>query len=232
MSADLGRDIGGFDGLKLGTPLILLKRGANNYREKLLRAPRLNSLACMPRAGSDLCVKVCIALRVSFLLLLPLAFATQGCSDTKPASSQLPLAIKGINEFFSIGIGTEKARIQFALYPAEQQQGLMHRRDLGPNEGMIFIYKTPQVMSFWMRNTPTPLDIGFFNAEGVLQEVYPLHPFDETTVRSRKEAKYAIEMPRGWFSSHNVQPGSKLEVAAVSKAVKARGMQPTQLNLP
>jgi uncharacterized membrane protein (UPF0127 family) len=87
-------------------------------------------------------------------------------------------------------------------------------------------------MSFWMRNTPTPLDIGFFDGEGVLREIYPLHSFDETSVKSKGAAKFALEMPRGWYSTHNVRPGSKLDLAALSKAVAARGMKPSNWELP
>jgi uncharacterized membrane protein (UPF0127 family) len=170
--------------------------------------------------------------RLLGLLLIPLAFATPGCSDPKPQGSVVSETPKAFTEFFDISIGTEKARIQVAIWPAEQQQGLMHRRDLGPNDGMIFIYKKPQIMSFWMRNTPTPLDIGFFDGEGVLREIYPLHSFDETSVKSKAAAKFALEMPRGWYSTHNVRPGSKLDLAALSKAVAARGMKPSNWELP
>ncbi|WP_052361493.1 DUF192 domain-containing protein [Geminisphaera colitermitum] len=74
---------------------------------------------------------------------------------------------------------------------AEQRHGLMGRTDLGNDDGTIFIYTLPQRMSFWMRDTPTPLDIGFFDKDGILREVYPLHPYDETPVFSKSRARCA-----------------------------------------
>jgi uncharacterized protein len=112
------------------------------------------------------------------------------------------------------------------------QRGLMERRDLGRDDGMIFIYDRPQQMSFWMRNTPTPLDIGFFDASGTLQEIYPMHPFDERTVSSRStQLQFALEMNQGWFSANGVKPGAKLDLKALADALKARGFELKQFGL-
>ena len=76
-----------------------------------------------------------------------------------------PVAPKTVADFFPIKVGERTVRMQLAVLPAEQQLGLMFRRDLGPDDGMLFPYRAPQAMSFWMRNTLTPLDIGYFDAE-------------------------------------------------------------------
>ncbi len=108
----------------------------------------------------------------------------------------------------------------------------MFRRDLGPDEGMLFIYARPQAMSFWMRNTPTPLDIGFFDGEGVLREVYPMQPFDESPVRSRSAAiRFPLEMNQGWFSANQIKPGAKLDLKALADALRARGFDPRRYGL-
>ena len=98
---------------------------------------------------------------------------------------------------------------------------------------MIFVYPRAQSLSFWMRNTPTPLDIGFFTADGELREIYPLHPFDETPVPSRrKDLQFAVELNQGWFQANQVKPGDKLDLAAVAAALKARGFPPRAFGLP
>jgi uncharacterized protein len=123
-------------------------------------------------------------------------------------------------------------RMQLAVRPAEMQRGLMQRTDLGAHDGMIFIYEKPQQMHFWMRNTPTPLDIGFFNAHGVLVEVYPLHPFDEKTVSSRgTHLQYALETNQGWFRAHGVKPGAQLDLKALGEALKERGFDPRRYGI-
>ena len=128
---------------------------------------------------------------------------------------------------FAIGLGGETVHLQFALTPRESASGLMHRESLEPNEGMLFIFPEPRQASFWMKNTPLPLDIGFFDAEGLLLEVRQLHPFDETLVNSHGDnVLIAVEMARGWFRENRVRPGARLDLDAVREAIQARGFDP------
>lgn len=73
--------------------------------------------------------------------------------------------------------------VEIADDPAERAQGLMFRRELAPQHGMLFIYETPQPASFWMRNTLIPLDIIFMDATGTLRHIHPnARPLDETPI--------------------------------------------------
>jgi uncharacterized protein len=169
---------------------------------------------------------------VSFLwrmaVVLTVLSLTAGCGRgdamrTTTAAS----AVKPATEFFEIAVGGKPVRMQLAVKPREMERGLMERRDLGADDGMIFVYAGVQQMSFWMRNTPTPLDIGFFTADGVLREVYPLNPYDESPVRSvGEELKFALEVNQGWFVKNGVKPGAQLDLKALSAALKARGFEP------
>jgi len=97
---------------------------------------------------------------------------------------------------------------------------------------MLFVYATPIQMSFFMRNTPLPLDIGFFSPEGELKEIYSMLPFDETTTRSRDaRLQFALEMNQGWFHDNHVRPGARLDLAALGGALKARGATPAEFGL-
>ncbi len=143
-----------------------------------------------------------------------------GCGRAEP-KTEVPLAL---DHHFSINVGAKTVSMQLAIAMPEMQRGLMGRRDLGANEGMLFVYTTPQKMSFWMRNTPTPLDIGFFDTKGILREIYQMQPFDETPVQShRDDLEYALEMNQGWFETAGVTIGEPLDLAALAAAVKARG---------
>jgi uncharacterized protein len=141
-------------------------------------------------------------------------------------------SVKTVQDYFPLKVGGVSLQAQFAVYMHEMQQGLMNRRDLGANQGMIFVYANPQRMGFYMKNTPTPLDIGFFNAEGVLQEVHQLVPFDERTVSSASaKLKFALEMNKGWFAANGIRPGAQLDMKAVRAAMKARGFDLIQYGL-
>lgn len=162
--------------------------------------------------------------------LLPVA----GCGDSGPKEAPAPL--KSAADYFAIKVGVHPVRMQLAVEQPgnmrELNRGLMGRRDLAEDQGMIFVYRRADRMSFYMRNTPTPLDIGFFTKDGVLREVRQMFPFDETSVSSaRKDIHYALEVNQGWFARHDVKPGATLDLPELAAALKARGFKPDDYGL-
>ena len=146
-----------------------------------------------------------------------------GRSDEPKAA----MAQNAATDFYTIAVGGKAVRMQLAVKRAEMEHGLMGRTNLKTDEGMLFLYAEPQRMSFWMRNTPTPLDIGFFAADGTLKEIYPLYPFDEKPVESRGGALvFALEMKQGWFEFNGVKPGAQLDLKALAAALRVRGFSP------
>lgn len=138
-----------------------------------------------------------------------------------------PAPVKGLAEYFPIAIGDKVLRLQLAVTGPEMERGLMGRRALGADEGMVFLFPKPQRLSFWMRNTPLPLDIGYFDAAGRLREHYPLYPFDETSVVSRADdLQFAVEVNQGWFRANAVKGGALLDLKAVTEALRQRGFDP------
>ena len=127
------------------------------------------------------------------------------------------------SHYFSLKIAEVPLEAQLAITEGEMALGLMGRRVMGESQGMLFVYKQPQAMAFWMKNTPLPLDIGFFSADGVLREIHAMMPFEEKTTRSRGDRLlYALEMHQGWFAKHAVKPGDKLDMKLLESALKAR----------
>jgi uncharacterized membrane protein (UPF0127 family) len=161
---------------------------------------------------------------------LAVSLLLSGCGrGAAPAEVETP---RTVADFFAVRLGDRTVQLQFAVASAEMQRGLMGRRDLQPDQGMIFVYSRPQKLSFWMRNTPTPLDIGYFTADGVLREIYAMHPFDETSVPSvRDDLQFAVEMNQGWYKANNVRPGAQLDLEAVKAALRARGFPPRAFGL-
>lgn len=89
---------------------------------------------------------------------------------------------------------------------------------------MLFVYKVPQRSSFWMKNVDFPIDIGFFTADGVLREIYPMYANDTQSRKSiRDDILYALETRHRWFSDNDVRPGAKLDLENVNKALAAHG---------
>ncbi len=151
------------------------------------------------------------------------------CGDSDAANNAPP---KTVADRFTIKIGDRTVQLQIAALPAELQKGLMFRKTMGEDEGMLFVFTTPQPQGFYMRNTTLPLDIGYIGPEGELQEIYPLYPLDERTVKSRsRHIQFCLEMNQGWFARNGVTPGARLDLKAVAAALKARGLKPEQAGL-
>ncbi len=166
------------------------------------------------------------ALALSLLLMLPACKA-----EDAPAEPALDPA--GSETYFSITVGSASIDAQLAVTNSEMKQGLMHRKSLGENRGMLFVYEKPDQLGFWMRNTFIPLDIGFFDSNGVLKEVRKLYPHDETSVRSRDDnIQFALETNAGWFKRNGLQPGVKIDIKAILADVEARGLDPDRFQLP
>jgi hypothetical protein len=147
----------------------------------------------------------------------------------KSAPAEAP---KTSTDWFDIKVGAHPVKLQVAALPDELERGLMYRPALGADEGMIFIFTRPQQMGFWMRNTLIPLDIGYFDAAGVLREIYPMFPHDERSVTSRsREIQFCLEMNQGWFKDRGLKPGDQLDLKALADALRARGLKPETAGL-
>lgn len=163
--------------------------------------------------------------------VLALGILLAFCSCDRGAT--LPAApVKTVADWFTIKVGDQLVRMQLAVLPLEMEHGLMGRKDLKPDEGMLFVYQAPQTQNFWMHDTPTPLQIGFFTRTGELAEIYPMYAFDESTIKSRgNRLQFALEMNQGWFDAHGLKPGAALDLKALAAALKERGFEPRQFGL-
>lgn len=143
-----------------------------------------------------------------------------GPEETGPAADPLPF-----EHWFPLTIDDTGFEAQIAISRREQSRGLMHRESLPPDSGMLFIYREPQRMSFWMKNTLIHLDIGFFDSDGVLREIHSMIAHDTTPTQSRSdEIRYALEMSARWFRENNVRPGARLDLGLLREAIAARGV--------
>ena len=95
--------------------------------------------------------------------------------------------------------------------PQERAQGLMGRRHLGENEGMLFIFETEDYHSFWMKNTLIPLSIAFLDREGKILKIADMEPLTLESHPPPRPILYALEMKKGWFSANGVQVGDMLK---------------------
>jgi uncharacterized membrane protein (UPF0127 family) len=121
----------------------------------------------------------------------------------------------GCNESDLVEIRVDNISLWVEIADTDQRRrtGLMHRQELGRDEGMLMIFPTPRVQQIWMLNTPIPLDVGFFDANGVLLNTVSMSPDGGRTIHeSTGPALYALEMNIGWFGKNGIAPGARLSL--------------------
>lgn len=101
--------------------------------------------------------------------------------------------------------------VEIADNDASREQGLMGRRTMRDDRGMLFLFDQPEPRSFWMANTPLPLDILFIDAN---QRIINIHrntrPFSEESLPSTAPAQYVVEVNGGWCDRNGVKEGDAI----------------------
>jgi len=92
--------------------------------------------------------------------------------------------------------------------PEDRALGLMYRRSMAPDSGMLFVFDSSEFQRFWMKNTLIPLSIAFITGDSLITDILEMAPLDTTTPYvSSKPVLYALEMNSGWFRSQGIKSG-------------------------
>ena len=113
-------------------------------------------------------------------------------------------------------IGSPPIEVTAEMAISQQQitTGLMYRKSLGENEGMLFIFSEPKKAAFYMRNTTVPLTVAYLGSSGVIMELHDLEPLNETPVEAKSDlVRFVLEMPRDWFKKNGITEAQKVRAA-------------------
>ena len=152
-----------------------------------------------------------------FLALLPLA----ACASPAPVGEQPSVAPSGLTQVpltIRTAKGPRRFTVEVAATPAQQATGLMFRREMVADHGMIFPFPEPRVASFWMKDTYLPLDLVFIRADGTIESVGDGVPLDETPVGSGEEVTSVLELNGGTAERLGIAPGDRVESQALRAA--------------
>jgi uncharacterized membrane protein (UPF0127 family) len=104
-------------------------------------------------------------------------------------------------------------RVELALTASEQSQGLMHRRELAEDAGMLFVFDEDRPHTFWMRNTLIPLDMLFVRADGTIAGIVEsAAPQTDAPRRVGEPSRYVLEVNGGWCAAHGVGAGDRIDL--------------------
>jgi uncharacterized protein len=135
------------------------------------------------------------------------AFAVSACASAASGQTR--------TEFETLEVVTAKGRHRFKVEIAdtdpERSQGLMHRKSLAGDRGMLFLWPEERERAFWMRNTLIPLDMIFIRATGLIRSIaHETEPHDETPVPSGGPVMAVLEIAGGRSRQLGILPGDRI----------------------
>jgi uncharacterized membrane protein (UPF0127 family) len=153
---------------------------------------------------------------ISFLAAIFLAFAATACAaDPQPPTTPLPRTVLAINT----PAGEAKFDVEVAADWRSQEYGLMNRKHLAGNAGMIFDFHSPSMASFWMKNTLIPLDIIFIREDGTISSIAPdATPMSLKTIKSVEPVRAVLEINGGESARLGIVPGQVVHNAIFGNA--------------
>ena len=119
----------------------------------------------------------------------------------------IPITYSGSLPKIPLYIHDKEIQVEVAQTPEERSYGLMGRKHLGKDEGMLFVFETEDQHGFWMKDTFLPLSIAFMDKEGRIVWMTDMKPLTLDSHVPPKPILYALEMNKGWFASHRVKVG-------------------------
>jgi uncharacterized membrane protein (UPF0127 family) len=99
-------------------------------------------------------------------------------------------------------------RAEIASTHKQQERGLMYRKTMAKNSGMLFDFREDLPLAFWMKNTYLPLQIAFISNQGKILQIESMAPLSTKRIYSKKECRYALEVNDGWFDENGIKVGN------------------------
>jgi len=109
------------------------------------------------------------------------------------------------------GVTLARIDVEIAERATDRMRGLMFRERMAENQGMLFVFPAEEPLSFWMKDTPLPLDIIFLGADRTIVTIREnTVPFSEASVPSDRPAQYVVEVNAGFAARHRLAPGDRV----------------------
>jgi uncharacterized membrane protein (UPF0127 family) len=115
-----------------------------------------------------------------------------------------------------LSVGMHVIQAELAQTPEQRSTGLMFRKTMGTNDGMLFAFEEPGQQCFWMKNTLLPLSVAFIADDGSVVNIDDMKPQTLDSHCSTKPVRFVLEMNDGWFVKRGIKAGTKMKGAPFS----------------
>ncbi len=170
-------------------------------------------MACAPQSGLPTRRPEGYASAMNNRLFSALMLAVAVLAAVAPSSAQIRLQ-RFERDVVSIETADgqqHRLEVELALTGEQHAQGLMYRRSLAGDAGMLFLYSGAGTLSMWMKNTPIPLDMMFIAPDGRIVDIAERTvPYSLETVSSRFAASAVLEVNGGTVARLGIQPGDRV----------------------
>ena len=109
-----------------------------------------------------------------------------------------------------LNAGLHRIDAEVAADQQNRMQGLMNRRSMATNQGMLFVFTQADRHCMWMRNTLLPLSVAFLDERGQILNIEDMKPQTENNHCAASPARFALEMNQGWFASKGIKAGQRI----------------------
>jgi hypothetical protein len=155
---------------------------------------------------------------VHYALFACLLSFQAAADQVKPNHDILSQTRQNAEELITLTFSNDvRIEVEYANDPQTRALGLMYRREMCDNCGMLFKFDSVKIASIWMKNTYIPLDLAYINAFGKVVDIKPLKPHDLTSVPSPVPVLYALEMNQGWFAENKIAIGDTVKLPSYIK---------------
>lgn len=143
-------------------------------------------------------LKYMSAIRIHLMVILTwIMFAVSPVAQASPPMIQLKA-------------GVHRVAAEVAATVESRDRGLMKRRHLPANRGMLFVFPEVHRHCMWMQNTTIPLSVAFIEDNGTIVNIADMQPNTETHYCADRPVHYVLEMNKGWFSEKGLGPGDQI----------------------
>ena len=137
---------------------------------------------------------------------------------TFAAESAMLLPVDPVPLVAQTDSGDKSFTIEVADDASERSKGLMYRKTMEDDHGMLFVFEQTQPVGFWMKNTPMPLDLLFIGQDGRVKDIKPGKPFSEASISPNQPVRFVLEFKSGIAGKAGIKAGDLLKHPVINAA--------------